>query len=148
MTAEMRPASITIFERCYLGAWILGLINTALSWDIAQEILNANPAIAELGPGFVSTMLIGGTAIGAAITLTLWYFVARRGARVAKWIVVILYALGAVSFLRQLMGADTVMRLGFGILFVQFILQTIAVVMLFRPDTKSWFGETSIEPIA
>jgi len=143
----MRPRSIVIFERCYLGAWIIGLVNFALNWNVALDVMNANPSIAQLGPGFSSTMLIGGALLGAAITLILWYFVARRGARVAKWIVIVFYALGAISFLRQVTAADTVMRLGFAILLVQFVLQTIAVVMLFRRDTKIWFGENPVEPV-
>ena len=142
-----RPASIVTFERCYLGAWVVGLINSALNWNVAMAAMADNPSVAQLGPSFASTMMIGGLAIGAAITLLLWYFVARRGSVVAKWIVTVFFALGLASFLWSLAAGR-----GFGLVtviaLVAMALQAIAVAMLFRPDTKPWFGETVDEPLA
>lgn len=102
-TATARPASIVTFERCYLGAWILGLANTAFNFRPAIEAMDANPELAQMGTGFSSTMVLGGIAFSAILTLTLWYFAARRGAVFAKWFVVVLYAIGLISFLAQAM---------------------------------------------
>ena len=141
-----RPASIVTFERCYLGAWIVGLINTALNWNRTVTMMAANPATTQMGPGFGTTMLAGGLVIGAAITLVLWYFVAKRGSVVAKWIVTVLFAFGLISFLWSLAMARISLGVSGIIGVVTMVLQAIAVFMLFRPDTKAWFGETPVEP--
>jgi hypothetical protein len=148
LSAAPRPASIVTFERCYLGALVVGLVNTMLNWSTAMDAMNADPSVAQLGSGFSTTMLIGGTIISILISLTLWYFVARRGATVAKWIVVVLYTLGLLTFLWQMLHGGTAIGLTVAITVLQLVLQTIAVVMLFRPDAKAWFGETAEEPVA
>ena len=143
----LRPQSIVIFERCYLGAWIVGLLNTLANWNATLATVNANPASAQLGPSFAVTMLIGGLAIGAAVTLLLWYFVARRGSAIAKWVVTVFFALGLVFFLLGLARTGLGGGLTAVIGVVQIVLQGIAVAMLFRPDTKAWFGETVTDPV-
>ncbi|MDQ2877639.1 MAG: hypothetical protein M3R41_01000 [Pseudomonadota bacterium] len=139
-----RPVSITNFERCYLGALVVGLISTAINWNTVIAMSSANPAAAQFGPGFISTMLIGGTIIGIAIRLALWFAAARKHAVVAKWIIVVLFAISAAglvwSLLRQsmpggLIGVFTV---------VGFLLDAAAVWFLFRPDARVWFGETRV----
>ena len=143
-----RPASIVTFERCYLGAWIIGLINTALNWNNAVEQMNANPSVAQLGSSFASIMMIGGIAIGAVITLVLWYFVAKRGSTVAKWIVTVFFAFGLLSFLYGLLLGRVAFGVTIAVTILTLVLQGIAVAMLFRPDTKAWFGETPRDPVA
>ena len=144
----LRPASIVTFERCYLGAWAIGLINTIVNWQTTMAAMSANPNAAALGPSFATTMMIGGLVIGAAITVLLWYFVAKRGSLVAKWVVTILIALGVIFFVfgaamgRMQMGPVAIVGI------MQVVLQVVAVVMLFRPDTKAWFGEDRPEPVA
>jgi hypothetical protein len=143
-----RPASIVIFERCYLGAWILGLINTALNWNTVQAQMANNPSVAQLGTGFASTMAIGGIAISAVITLTLWYFTARQGSGVARWIVTIFYGLGVLFFLYTLLMGRLAPGLPMAVTILSWILQTTAVVMLFRPDSRVWFGEYDVDSAA
>ena len=143
-----RPASIVTFERCYLGAWIVGLINTALNWNVTMAMMDANPAVAQMGPSFGAAVLVGGLLLGALITLLLWHFVARRGSQVAKWIVVVLFAIGLVSFLYGLVAGRTSFGLVALLGVVTLALQGVAVAMLFRPDTPAWFGETPADPIA
>ena len=132
----MRPASIVNFERLYLGAIALGLINTFLSWDRSLALLRAQPVV-QFGPGF----LIGTAFIGLAIQLLLWFFIARRASVVAKWILVVLVAIGLLALAAQ-MARNPMIGSVTGIIgLITYVLQIGAVWMLFRPDARSWLGE-------
>ena len=132
-----RPISIVNFERCYLGAWLLGLISTVLNWNTMEQMTATRQAEAQFGTWYMPAV----TAIGLIISLILWYFIARRGSAIAKWILVVLFAFGVIGFVMGL--AMHTMPAGLlGIVsVVSFVLQAIAVWLLFRPDTKPWFGE-------
>jgi hypothetical protein len=71
-----RPQSIVWFERLYLGAMAIGILNSIVNWSAMQERIAATPNSAMLPSWFVPATM----AIGLLITLVLWYFVARRGA--------------------------------------------------------------------
>jgi len=142
----VRPNSIVWFERLYLGAWLVGLISLGVNWGTTQAALE--PATKMLGSGAITNMVIAGVAIGALITFVLWYFVARQGAVVAKWIVVVLFVLsllGIPGTIRMFSNGQALRGL-FQV--VVFLMQAGAVVMLFRPDSRVWFGEIRDEPPA
>ncbi|MGY4398318.1 hypothetical protein ACVWZA_003524 [Sphingomonas sp. UYAg733] len=131
-----RPASIVNFERAYLAAFAIGVVNTILSWSTTKELIASQEAI-------IGTWILPlSTAISFGITLLLWYFVARQGSVVAKWIATVLIGL-AVFFLviSVLRGAFELNLRGIFQL-VSTALQAFAISLLFRPDTKVWFGET------
>lgn len=133
-----RPQSIATFERCYLGAVALGLVNNALNWNNMQEQMAATPN-SELLPVWFLPATIG---FGVLIALLLWYFVARRASVVAKWIVVVFFAIGLLGLPGIINGVTTgLVAPLMGILaLVALTLQTMAVWMLFRPDAKLWFA--------
>ena len=132
-----RPQSILWFERCYLGAMAIGLLNTATNWSRVQEQIAATPNSELLPSWFFAATL----ALGLAISLTLWYFVARRGSVVAKWIVTVFFAIAVLSVVRT--AASGIVPPTLNILAViALVLQAVGVFMLFRPDTKPWFGDT------
>lgn len=131
----VRPISIVWFERCYLGALVVGLLNTALSWNTTMAKMADNPQVAAYGPASV----IVGTLLGIAMTLLLWYFAARKRANVAKWIITVFFVIGLLAI-----GFSVVMHTfpqGLaGVLgVVGFVLNLIAVWELFRPDAEAWF---------
>lgn len=133
-----RPQSIIWFERCYLGAVAVGMMNTATSWSQIQEKVAATPN-SEMLPSW----LLGATvAVGLAINLALWYFVARRGSVVAKWIVTVFFAIALIGLLR----AATSDTMPSALAVVALVLQAVGVFMLFRSDSKPWFGEN--KPLA
>ena len=137
-----RPVSIVWFERCYLGAMAVGLLNTALSWQATTTKMAESPGADQFGPSFGPDVLIVGTLFGIGISLLLWYFAARKGAAVAKWIITVFFVLGVLG-----LGFSALMRTFpegvSGVLgVVGFVLNAIAVWQLFRPDTEAWFGET------
>jgi hypothetical protein len=138
---ESRPQSIVNFERCYLGAFVLGLVNTALAWSATRATFDASPQAAMLGGWFLTAT----TLIGFAITLALWYFIARKGSAVAKWILVVLLGFGIVGALFALLMGTYPAGLSGAIGIFNTVLQAVAVSFLFKPETKAWFGEKRIE---
>lgn len=135
----VRPVSIVWFERCYLGALVVGLLNTALTWNATMAKMAENPGAAQMGASFGPATVIVGSLIGVAITLVLWYFAARKRANVARWIITVFFVLSVL-----MLGFAALMHTfpqGIaGVLGVAgFVLNAIAVWQLFRPDAEAWF---------
>lgn len=133
----MRPASIVTFDRLYLVAIGLGLINSVLSLPHAEQVLADNPAMQQLRLGAVTLYVL--LALTVAIQLGLWHFVAHRGSSLARWLLIAVTALGLLNLpmaLRQLgQGA------GLGILLTVAIeaMRIVAIGFLFRADARPWF---------
>ena len=141
----MRPESIVNFERFYLGAMGVGIINSVLTWNDAQEMVAADMAASGLGSGF----LVATIGIGLAITLLLWYFVARRGSNIAKWIITIFFGLGLLFMIPTLFGSAPLPggTIGLVLTLVSTAMQGYAVYMLFKPDAVAWLkGESKVDP--
>jgi len=132
----MRPQSIVMFERLYLGAILVGIVNTVIGWHQSLALLQAQPI--PLGPGF----LYFTTAIGILIPLLLWYFIARQGSVVAKWVLVALFVLGLLGYVLALSrgtvfaGVSTILGV------IALLMQASAIWMLFRPDAEAWLSGT------
>lgn len=140
----MRPASITMFDRLFLGAIALGLVNSAIAYNSTMEQLEADPAVAELGlatPGFY----IGSAAVGYAISLLLWFLISRKANNVARWILTVLTVIGALMVPLTISELDLIASI---VTIIATILQVAAIWMLFRPDAKSWFehGPGGMDP--
>ena len=140
---ENRPQSIVNFERCYLGAFALGLVNTALAWSETRATFAASPQAAMLGSWFLPVT----TLIGFAITLAIWYFIARKGSAVAKWIAVVLLGFGLIGTLFAVVAGTYPSGVSGTIGIITTMLQIIATTFLFKPDTKTWFGEKRVGTI-
>ena len=141
--------SIVRYEQLYLASFVLGLIATVLSWNDTAAILTANPMLFDK-----AWILPVATAIGAAITLLLWYFTARRPSIVAKWIVVIFAGFSALAIVSNLFAIATGRSPSIAAALLALMvsgLSIAAALLLFKPDAKAWFGEDLIEegePIA
>lgn len=132
-----RPASIITFERAYLAAFALGLVNTAL---LMPAMLARFDAMTNARGGMATRIeAVIGAVIGSAIMLALWYFAARRASNVAKWGVVAIFALTVGSLLWGLSRGEYPHGLIGGLVVVVDLLQALAVAMLFRPDAREWF---------
>ena len=136
-----RPPSIVWFERSYLGATAVSLVNVALSWQATLNRLSENPAAAQLGESFGRTVLMLGTAIAVVIPLTLWFFTARKRSTVAKWVIVAFFALGVLSIAGEPKRGTLQSGLTGVLMIVAFVLNGVAVWQLFRPDARAWFGQ-------
>ncbi len=139
-----RPASIVRFEQFYLGHIVVGLVGSSVALFGSD-----NPALAQanetVGPWLLPLML----GLGVLTQVLLWYFISRKGAAVAKWILVALTALnllGAVFLLFGLVtgfGAESRSLVGSLFSLGASALLIAAVAMMFRPDTQAWFGEAA-----
>ena len=143
----MRPRSIIRFERFFLAALLLGLLNTVLTFPSTMVRLNANPIIEATR--YPVTMMIAMLAISFGIQLLLWFFIARKASNAAKVILVVLTVLSIASKITTigtLMTQDIVTLTGS---FLITILKIIAIIHLFRPDAKVWLksrGTRNIDP--
>ena len=137
----MRPQSIVHFERVVLFSLLLGVANTFMIWGT----LTSSVATAGMGVGFIVTV----QAITLAIYLLLIWFIARKGSPVAKWIYVVLAAIG---LLFGLIGIGQVAGLygtsALVITIVQYVLSAVSIWLLFRPDANAWFsnGRGPVDP--
>ena len=92
----MRPKSIELFEKVYWGGAVLGLVIAIFNWGNVTATLNTPEAkTLSMGSGF----LIGTIVVNLIISLLVWYFVARRASNVAKWIYLVLTAIGLFMIL-------------------------------------------------
>ena len=133
----MRPQSIELFEKVYLGSIGVGLVNTALSWGALTASVQAASlkGAAALGSG----LMIGSIAFGLIISLLLWFFIARRASNVAKWIYVVITAIGVFGVLSSL--ANPLAPKGLTMIggMIATALQVFGAWLLFKPDAVAWF---------
>jgi hypothetical protein len=137
----MRPKSIEHFAMVYAAIILAGLASTALSWSDMMSQVSVQQMTAQFGTAIV--YIVAG--VGLAIQLLLWFFIARRGSVIAKWIFVVLTALAVISGIWGLAttGASSPIIGILGV--VMLVLQVIAIWLLFSPDTPAWFGEAPAE---
>ena len=138
----MRPSSIVTFDRLYLVATGLGLVNSFMSIDRLQARIDAMPQLRAVGVG--SGVLYGAIAAGAAISLLLWFAVAYKRNALAKWILVGFTALAILNLpgaLSQLGSGG----LGMLVSLAVEALRVVALSFLFRADAKAWFAGGNLD---
>jgi uncharacterized membrane protein len=93
-------------------------------------------------PSWFLAVIIG---FGVCINLLLWYLIVRRRSLIAKWILIVVVAIGLpglaslysdvqLGIISPLMALVTV---------VIFAIQAAALAMLFKSDAKLWFDRTA-----
>ncbi len=134
----MRPNSIIKFEQLFFVGLALGAVAFFMNFDAALAQMQADPSVAAVGMG--SGSLIGMYALGIAINLLLWFFIARKGKGIAKWIYVVFFAIGLIGLPALFIG-------GFGLIkilgLIGFAIQAYMIYLLFQPDSKAWFSKDS-----
>jgi len=127
----MRPRSVVTFERLALLAVAVAVVVTAFTW-------NGNAA-AYRRSGYGPEILWLLTAVEFAVGLLLIFLISRKGSGIAKWILVVLTAVGVVE-----LGMGMGDRLGGGWVGIAEIAKMLllvgAVSFLFRADAKPWFS--------
>ena len=136
----IKPGSIILFDRLFLGSLILGALNFLFAWKQVSEKLANAPELAAIG--FGSGFIIATFAIGLIINLIIWYFISARGSKVAKWSLVAFFAIGLWSMLSNLNNPLGPQGMLLGVAIVITVIQGAAVYMLFRPDSIAWFDRT------
>ena len=141
----MRPQSIVMFERLFLASLAISAINTFIVFDGVARAVATNASMQQMGLG--SGFLIGLLGASFAIYLLLWYLIAHKAANVAKWILVILMALGVLTSLPGLLQASFDFATLSGLAAI--LLEVAAVVYLFRADASAWLtGKQPADPEA
>jgi hypothetical protein len=131
----MRPQSIAKFERVVLVRLVIGFLITVMNWDVARVLA------ARMGLG--NGVLIFTAALAIGVTLLLLWLIARRRSEVAKWIYVVLTAIGIAI---GLYGISALFRQSTPIAImhiVHYALGAFSIWLLFRPDTRPWFRKDS-----
>lgn len=138
----MRPQSINNFSRFYLGAVAVWLINLVTGWNRAMGIMQQNPQFrAQPEMMQIVPVLMGGmSALVLFLSLLMWWLVTYKRSSVAKWILVVFYAVATLSLPLSLMSWQVNGALATGLVVIGWLLQTAAIVMLFRKDSNEWFG--------
>ena len=131
----MRPRSIELFEKVYLGGMVFGLIVAALRWDEMSATFNT-PELKSFGAG--SGLLIISIAISVIFSLVLWYFIARRASNIGKWIYVVISVFAVFSVISAMVTPSSPKGLLLAGNLITMGLQLNAAWLLFRPDAVAW----------
>ena len=131
----MRPQSIELFEKVYLGSVALSLVIAAINWVNVSAMLET-PEIKSLGVG--SGFLVGIMVLSLIFSLLFWYFITRRASNIAKWIYVVVTAIGVFGLVGSLANPLTPKGLLLVGNIIAVILQLYAAWLLFRPDAVAW----------
>jgi hypothetical protein len=132
----MQPESIRKFTLFYLGSLVVSLVATFVGYDILTAQVEAQSAATGLAMG--SGAIVAGIALNVAITLLLWYLVARKGFAIAKWIIVLLFLFTLVTSISGIFAGGLAVHEGLSLLSI--VVQATAVYFLFQPDAKAWFA--------
>jgi len=135
----VRPKSIRLFELFYLGSVLVGAVNAAMTWAETSASAEAIQVRQMLGPWFIpfSTVFL------YTLWLLLWYFTARARSNLARWAVVVFYALSLVGFVFTLAVGSAPAPLSLALSAVSLAFTTVAVVFLFQRDASEWFGKSA-----
>lgn len=132
----MRPQSIIMFERLFLASIVVGLVNSVLLFGS----LTTGQAIS---PAF----LIGSIVVGIGLNLALWWFTARRASNAARIILTILFVLGIASLVFSVATGSYPPGVAGLLGAVNWLLQTVSIVFLYRPDASAWFRGSRIDDL-
>jgi hypothetical protein len=125
----MRPNSIIWFEALNIAAMAVATLNMVTGWDKLVAIFSAT------GAAFVF-------AGSLALTVLLTLLVSRKASRVAKWVVVGLYASGLVGMLPAFMGWTEPVDLTWNE-WVVWLVQGVATSLLFTPSARGWMRRSN-----
>jgi hypothetical protein len=140
----MRPESIIMFERLFLASLVVSGVSFAIGYEDTMRIAASDPGMRQLGLG--AGFIAGTLAVSFAIYLLLWYLIARKASRIAKWVLIVLVAIGVASLPVALAGP---LGLTVWLNLAVYALEIAALVFLFRADAIAWFrGERAADPAA
>lgn len=133
-----RPPSIVAYERVYVASFVSSMVGWGLTWPALSAQLAHNPTTARL-----QWTLPVSLVLSVIITLALWFFTARRPSVIAKWIVVVLAAVGVMRLLANVpaLMAGRIGVTAYAIAVLTALLSAWAATFLFRMEAREWFGE-------
>lgn len=123
---ELRPRAILLFERLFLGSLALGAVQAFGGWDALAARGSAGEMLALLALTF-------GT-LGGLVLL-----VSRGRSRAAKWVLVLLYAVGLPLTLGSWDRGTLVGSAWLAL--VQAAMQVAALALLFTAPARAWLAQ-------
>lgn len=138
----MRPESIRRFDFAYLGSLVLSAVDFVLERDALTSRLAAQSG--EGGIAMSGSIVTGVFVAWMVFLVFLWFLAARQRATIAKWVIVLLVAIGLYAVPALFSGTFTLAKT---VSAMSLVLSLLAVYYLFKPDAKAWFaGEEAVEP--
>ncbi|MBW8841698.1 MAG: hypothetical protein JF608_07805 [Sphingomonadales bacterium] len=128
-----------MFELFYLGSVLVGAVNTAMTWAETSASAEAAQVRQMLGQWFLPLS----TVFLYTLWLLLWYFTARQGSNLARWVVVVFYGLAVIGFVSSLAMGAAPAALPLALSAVSLAFTTVAVFFLFQRDNAAWFGASA-----
>jgi hypothetical protein len=122
----MRPTAIVAFERLFVLSLLVGVVQCIVGWEQAVAVVGSALAV----------LLI--EIIIAGLTLLLIWLTSRRRKKIAKWILIIMFAIGLPQFVELL--AENPASPFVILSFIQVILEIAALALLFTAAARIWLG--------
>lgn len=130
MAVGAKPRSITLFNRLYLAATVVGIVNIFIHYALLRNL--------AISKGGSPTGPILGILFLVISYVIFRLFVYRQGSNVAKWLFVAMTVISVVTIPFNLHG---VVALGVAYAIIDgiaFVLQIAAMAMLFQSNAKVW----------
>ncbi|MBV7258643.1 hypothetical protein [Erythrobacter crassostreae] len=128
----MKPRSIQMFDKLFWISVILGFVYLAVTWSDLSAELEAEPEFAAIAFGAA----IVGLVFGYGVSILLWFLISKKANNVARWIYIVLTALGVVITGVTLFELSTNELI---ISIAQTALTVATIVFLVLPDAAAWF---------
>ncbi|WP_442678715.1 hypothetical protein ACSBM8_14535 [Sphingomonas sp. ASY06-1R] len=82
-----------------------------------------------------------GVFVGIAISTLLWYLIVQRRSNIARWVVVVLFAFGAIGLVWTVASGRLALDLSGLLGLVRLLVQAFAVAQLFLAESRPWFSK-------
>lgn len=128
-----------MFERYYLASVAVDLVDLFLNWETLGADFSTDVSTVALA----NSLLIVLTGFFFLILWQLWFWTARKANNIAKWIVVILFAVNVYVLTFYDFSYEDIIS---SFATFSIILQAAAILMLFKPDSRKWFA-TKGQPV-
>jgi hypothetical protein len=142
----MRPKAIVFFEFFYVAAIAIGIIQRFASLPSTVRTfatLNSDIGI-EASP---ASLVYGTMAITFFFYVVLWFFIARRASKLAKWIYVGIFVFASTMNVLAAARGNVSANPAILVFLLVSIIQAAAVAALFTPHAREWFdGKRAVDP--
>lgn len=129
---RQRPQSILWFERLFIASVASATIDLFVHW----EDYEFDPDFDADARQIYAIVMMLGIVLSYAVQISLWYFIAYRASKVARWVLILLTAVSFVSgaiYFQDYSGSDLV----FFIVTQSLVLASI--LFLFLGGSREWF---------
>lgn len=127
-----RPVSIQNFERFFWASMVVGILGTYFAWPRIEA------ALAKSGSPVGGAAAVIVLAFFSAISVGLWYGIARRASNIVRWIYILWMGFGSGSTLMSLLDPQTPRDTAMAFSLASTALTVASIICLFRRDAVTW----------